>query len=133
MKAAGMAADTRVEIGPRPIPQEPLYLIINLGMSRNFGDVDLDHLTFPVCVTSRGSMLFANLAYRPSCPSTGSVCIRRLTRSSKPQLLYSSSLILTAPFSLGCDPPEFPTAAYIAQFPEAYSVSILTVILKAEY
>ena len=60
MKAAGMAADTRVEIGPRPIPEEPLYLIINLGMSRNFGDVDLDHLTFPVCIPFPESTMTAD-------------------------------------------------------------------------
>lgn len=42
-----MAADTRVEIGARPIPQEPMYIIANLGMSTNFGTVDLEHLTFP--------------------------------------------------------------------------------------
>lgn len=47
LKQPGMAADTRVEIGPRPVPQEPMYIIANLGMSTNFGDVDLDHLTFP--------------------------------------------------------------------------------------
>ncbi|GJE87669.1 glycoside hydrolase family 16 protein [Phanerochaete sordida] len=47
LKQPGMAADSRVEIGARPIPQEPMYLIANLGMSRNFGEVDLDHLTFP--------------------------------------------------------------------------------------
>ena len=42
-----MAADLATEIGPRPVPQEPMYLIANLGMSRNFGNVDLEHLTFP--------------------------------------------------------------------------------------
>jgi len=42
-----MAADTAVEIGPRPVPQEPLYIIANLGMSENFGVVDFEHLTFP--------------------------------------------------------------------------------------
>lgn len=47
LKEGGMAADTSVEIGPRPIPQEPMYIIANLGMSTNFGPVDLDHLTFP--------------------------------------------------------------------------------------
>ncbi|PPQ67112.1 hypothetical protein CVT25_005713 [Psilocybe cyanescens] len=47
LKAAGMVADTTVEISARPIPQEPLYLIMNLGMSKNFGDVDFDHLVFP--------------------------------------------------------------------------------------
>lgn len=47
MKSAGTAADPIVEIDARPIPQEPMYIIANLGMSRNFGNVDLEHLTFP--------------------------------------------------------------------------------------
>ena len=47
LKQPGFAADNRVEIGPRPVPQEPMYIIANLGMSLNFGHVDLDHLTFP--------------------------------------------------------------------------------------
>jgi len=47
MRAPGMAADSRVEISARPVPQEPMYIITNLGMSTNFGDVDLEHLTFP--------------------------------------------------------------------------------------
>ncbi|THH13369.1 hypothetical protein EW146_g6838 [Bondarzewia mesenterica] len=55
LNSAGMGADTAVEIGPRAIPQEPMvtmiflpfYLITNLGMSPNFGFVDVEHLTFP--------------------------------------------------------------------------------------
>ncbi|KAF9479722.1 glycoside hydrolase family 16 protein [Pholiota conissans] len=47
IKSGGLAADTRVEISQRPIPQEPMYLIINLGISENFGDVDFTHLVFP--------------------------------------------------------------------------------------
>ncbi|KAL5498539.1 hypothetical protein ACEPAH_1893 [Sanghuangporus vaninii] len=47
LNAGGMAADTRVEISARPIPQEPMYILLNLGMSRNFGDVDEERLTFP--------------------------------------------------------------------------------------
>lgn len=47
LKQAGMAADTRVEISERPIPQEPMYIIINFGMSKNFAEVDLDNLPFP--------------------------------------------------------------------------------------
>ncbi|KIK67788.1 glycoside hydrolase family 16 protein [Collybiopsis luxurians FD-317 M1] len=47
IEAGGLAADTTVEISARPIPQEPMYLIMNLGMSKNFGEVDLQHLTFP--------------------------------------------------------------------------------------
>ncbi|KAK7064355.1 glycoside hydrolase family 16 protein [Favolaschia claudopus] len=47
LNQAGMAADNAVEIDQRPIPQEPLYIIANLGMSENFGEVDFEHLTFP--------------------------------------------------------------------------------------
>ena len=42
-----MAADNQVEIGARPVPQEPMYIIANLGMSQAFGTVDVEHLTFP--------------------------------------------------------------------------------------
>ncbi|TFK44700.1 glycoside hydrolase family 16 protein [Crucibulum laeve] len=48
VKAAGLGADPVVQISERPVPQEPMYLIANLGMSRNFGPVDLLHLPFPV-------------------------------------------------------------------------------------
>ncbi|RXW14474.1 hypothetical protein EST38_g11385 [Candolleomyces aberdarensis] len=47
LRAGGVAADDRVQISGRPVPQEPMYLIINLGMSENFGGVDFDHLTLP--------------------------------------------------------------------------------------
>ncbi|KAF9462095.1 beta-glucan synthesis-associated protein-domain-containing protein [Collybia nuda] len=45
--SSGVAADPIAQISARPIPQEPMYIIMNLGMSENFGDVDLEHLTFP--------------------------------------------------------------------------------------
>ncbi|KAH7930678.1 glycoside hydrolase family 16 protein [Leucogyrophana mollusca] len=48
LNVAGMGKDDAVEISARPIPQEPMYLIMNLGMSTNFGKVDLEHLPFPV-------------------------------------------------------------------------------------
>jgi len=51
LEAGGMAADSRVNIGSRPIPQEPMYILLNLGMSRNFGNVDLEHLTFPTTMS----------------------------------------------------------------------------------
>ncbi|KAF9527795.1 glycoside hydrolase family 16 protein [Crepidotus variabilis] len=47
LNVAGMGADSRTEISARPIPLEPMYLIVNLGMSENFGTVDVDHLVFP--------------------------------------------------------------------------------------
>ncbi|KAF8917659.1 beta-glucan synthesis-associated protein [Mucidula mucida] len=50
-RGPGTAADTRVEIGARPVPQEPMYILANLGMSTNFGTVDLEHLTFPTTMS----------------------------------------------------------------------------------
>ncbi|KAK0484903.1 glycoside hydrolase family 16 protein [Armillaria novae-zelandiae] len=47
LNAAGVGADSDTEISARPVPREPMYILANLGMSTNFGDVDLDHLTFP--------------------------------------------------------------------------------------
>ncbi|KAJ7680330.1 glycoside hydrolase family 16 protein, partial [Mycena polygramma] len=47
IKAGGVAADSAVQISARPVPREPMYIIANLGMSTNFGPVDLDHLPFP--------------------------------------------------------------------------------------
>ncbi|TFK77251.1 beta-glucan synthesis-associated [Pluteus cervinus] len=44
---AGIASDPQVQISDRPIPQEPMYIIMNLGMSENFGTIDYAHLTFP--------------------------------------------------------------------------------------
>jgi len=51
MSAGGVAADSRVNIGPRPIPQEPMYMILNLGISPNFGFIDFEHLTFPTVMS----------------------------------------------------------------------------------
>ncbi|KAH8822987.1 glycoside hydrolase family 16 protein [Flagelloscypha sp. PMI_526] len=43
----GIGSNSHVGIGPRSIPQEPMYLIMNLGMSQNFGTFDPTELTFP--------------------------------------------------------------------------------------
>ncbi|THG96277.1 hypothetical protein EW026_g5526, partial [Hermanssonia centrifuga] len=48
LNVAGMGPDAATEISARPVPQEPMYIIANLGMSFNFGTVDLTHLPFPV-------------------------------------------------------------------------------------
>ncbi|KAJ7693039.1 glycoside hydrolase family 16 protein [Mycena rosella] len=47
LNAGGMGADTQTEISARPIPQEPMYILANLGISKAFGFVDFDHLVFP--------------------------------------------------------------------------------------
>ncbi|KAA1471582.1 beta-glucan synthesis-associated protein [Dentipellis sp. KUC8613] len=88
----GMRTDPRVEIGPRAIPQEPMYIIANLGMSTNFGKVDLDHLTFP----------------------------------TKMRIDYIRVYQHPDRINIGCDPPDFPTAAYINEYIGAYTNPNLT-------
>lgn len=65
LNAAGMGPNNETKIGQRIIPEEPMvrmnftacctsidslwqYLIMNLGISKNFGFVDFDNLVFPV-------------------------------------------------------------------------------------
>ncbi|EIM81775.1 glycoside hydrolase family 16 protein [Stereum hirsutum FP-91666 SS1] len=45
--ADGVGADDTVEISARPIPQEPMYILANLGISTSFTTIDYDDLTFP--------------------------------------------------------------------------------------
>ncbi|KAL5495092.1 hypothetical protein ACEPAI_554 [Sanghuangporus weigelae] len=87
INSPGMAADTRVEISARPVPQEPMYILLNLGMSENFGFVDVDHLTFPTTM----KIDYVRVYQRPDQKN------------------------------IGCDPPDFPTQAYINQYIEAYT------------
>ena len=68
------------------------YIIANLGMSYNFGPIDLDHLPFPVHMRVDYIRV-----YQPA----GAI-------------------------NIGCDPPDYPTAAYIQQFEEAYTNPNLT-------
>lgn len=45
--AAGVGADPVAQISARAIPQEPLYLIMNLGMSPGFSSIDFENLPMP--------------------------------------------------------------------------------------
>ncbi|KAI9463509.1 glycoside hydrolase family 16 protein [Russula earlei] len=48
LKAAGLGPDTATEIGTRPIPTEPMYIIMNLGLSSSFAhNIDFTTLTYP--------------------------------------------------------------------------------------
>ncbi|KAJ6506804.1 glycoside hydrolase family 16 protein [Mycena sanguinolenta] len=47
LNVAAMGANADTQISARPITNEPLYIIANLGMSPAFGTVDVKHLTFP--------------------------------------------------------------------------------------
>jgi hypothetical protein len=39
-----MAGNADAQIGQRLISEEPMYLIVNLGLSENFGAIDYDGL-----------------------------------------------------------------------------------------
>ncbi|KAJ7894136.1 glycoside hydrolase family 16 protein [Mycena leptocephala] len=42
-----VGTDAQTEIGARQVPVEPMYVIMNLGLSESFSFIDFDHLTFP--------------------------------------------------------------------------------------
>lgn len=44
INASSMGPDAEAEVGQRPVPYEPMYLIVNLGISENFGEIDYDGL-----------------------------------------------------------------------------------------
>ncbi|KAG2008507.1 beta-glucan synthesis-associated protein KRE6 [Coprinopsis cinerea AmutBmut pab1-1] len=49
--SAALGPDPATEIGARPFPQEPMYIIANLGFSENFGVIEYDQLTFPATMS----------------------------------------------------------------------------------
>ena len=48
MTADTIGADSTAQISARIVPEEPMYIIFNLGMSPSFQAQDFAHLTFPV-------------------------------------------------------------------------------------
>ena len=58
------------------------YLIVNLGMSYNFGFVDLEHITFPTVMKVDYVRVYQDPDH----------------------------------INVGCDPEDFPTAAYINEY-----------------
>ncbi|KAJ8454577.1 hypothetical protein ONZ51_g12947 [Trametes cubensis] len=48
MTAATIGPDANTEISQRLVPEEPMYIVMNLGMSPGFQKQDFKHLTFPV-------------------------------------------------------------------------------------
>ncbi|KAL7410077.1 glycoside hydrolase family 16 protein [Mrakia frigida] len=93
--AAGMAANTEAEVGNRPVPQEPMYILFNLAISLAFGAIDYDGMEglWPMKMLIDYVRLYQDPAKR----------------------------------NIGCDPDDFPTADYIARYPDGYSnVNITT-------
>ncbi|CAE6521538.1 unnamed protein product [Rhizoctonia solani] len=104
MYGAGMGPDDLVKIGQRPVPQEPMYMIINLGISPQFGGIDFEHLTLPA------TML---VDWHLTLPATMLVDWVRVYQPKNNH-------------NIGCDPPDFPTRDYINTYIEAYTNPNLT-------
>jgi beta-glucanase (GH16 family) len=51
LRGPAMGPDTAVEIGTRPISQEPMYIIANVGISPGFGTLDFENLEFPAVMS----------------------------------------------------------------------------------
>ncbi|KAJ3516407.1 hypothetical protein NLJ89_g1151 [Agrocybe chaxingu] len=47
IRASAFVDDPLVEISSRPIPQEPMYIIANLGISEDFSVIDAENLQIP--------------------------------------------------------------------------------------
>ncbi|KAI0744939.1 glycoside hydrolase family 16 protein [Earliella scabrosa] len=86
MTQAGVGPDPISNISARPVPQEPMYLIMNLGISPEFVIPDFENLQFPTTMRVDWIRVYQD-----------------------PDAL-----------NLGCDPPDFPTRAYIKAYEEAY-------------
>ncbi|WWD21278.1 hypothetical protein CI109_105762 [Kwoniella shandongensis] len=89
VRGAAMGPNSEAQVGQRLVSEEPMYLIVNLGISENFGAVDYEGL--------------ASL-----WPVTMNVDYIRVYQDPSAR-------------NLGCDPPNMPTAGYIAHYAEAYS------------
>lgn len=87
---AGAIGGVESQVGPRLIPEEPMYLILNLAMSYSWGGP----LPFPY---------YPNPEYL-DFPATMHVDYVRIYQHPNET-------------NVGCDPPEYPTAAYIASNP----------------
>ncbi|KAF5358816.1 hypothetical protein D9758_008569 [Tetrapyrgos nigripes] len=87
VKQSALDPDSETEVSTRLISREPMYMIVNLGLSEGFSWIDYANLTFPT--TMRVDW------------------IRVYQHQDK--------------INIGCDPTDFPTAAYINKFQEAYT------------
>ena len=89
-------ADSLSHVGARQYPKEPMYIILNLGVSKNFGDIKWDKLmkAFPFEMAVDWVRLYQD----PDDPDS----------------------------HLGCDPEDMPTADYINRHMEAYTNANLT-------
>ncbi|WFD14997.1 hypothetical protein MARU1_001008 [Malassezia arunalokei] len=92
-----LAPDNRTLINSRQYPKEPMYIIMNLGISKNFGDVEWDDIMegFPYEMAVDWVRVYQD----PDDPESDT----------------------------GCSPEDMPTSSYIERHMEAYTNTNLTV------
>ena len=92
-----LVADEKSQVGNRQFPREPLYILLNLGISRNFGDFKwykvIPGFPFEMAVD------WVRIYQDPDDPES----------------------------DIGCSPDDMPTAEYINRHMEAYTNPNLTV------
>jgi hypothetical protein len=92
-----LVADEKSQVGNRQFPREPMYILLNLGISRNFGDFEWDDVIpgFPFEMAVDWVRIYQD----PDDPKS----------------------------DIGCSPDDMPTAEYINRHMEAYTNPNLTV------
>lgn len=103
--SAGMGPDTATEISARPVPQEPMVCMLEV---QNQFFISRDYL--------HDQYIIANLGFSPNF---GWIDYDDLTFPTTMSIDYIR-VYQPAGGSLGCDPPDFPTAAYIETYIDAY-------------
>ncbi|PKI82451.1 hypothetical protein MVES_003653 [Malassezia vespertilionis] len=99
LEGEALGADDAVEIADRPIPEEPMYLLMNLGIASSFSWINWDVLMQQFEEHNHAARMRVDY-------------IRVYQDEDK--------------INVGCDPPGFPTKAYIDRHIEAYTNSELT-------
>lgn len=93
---SALGPDSLSKVGQRQFPKEPMYILLNLGMSKNFGDISWDELT-------------------PHFPFEMAVDYVRVYQDPDDKEADTT-----------CDPEDMPTADYINRHMEAYTNANLT-------
>lgn len=102
IKAHALTPNPKTEIGQRPIPQEPMYIIVNLGISASFNWINWDEISKDWNNDPSNYRMYVDY-------------IR----------VYQDEDKITND-SLSCSPPDFPTAEYIEKHKEVYTNPLLT-------
>ena len=119
LKAPGLASNPLTGVGQRLIPEEPMALVVNLGLSDNFQYVDKANLNFP----SEMKIEYIRVYQREDFGSVGCDPAGK----SKYCWLWGPATDSKADLEKLCPPQsDHPTADYIARHSEAYNNPNLT-------